>query len=253
MTAEERKAYQEHTKETVRNNLLLLFKRIKNPKKTVADVCGVKQSSITRWVSEDKTYLPGPEHLKSIANLFGVSVDWILSDHTADNAFNRVTTYADAIFALVPLIENQALNIETVSDPILKYLCQDYHRTFHSYMPEDQKKRWISDVMLNFNVSLPEECPTQEQVDLIRENNKTVPNLNPFFEYANLAKVISNPNPDYQPERTPDTNPPESPNDVTSCSANDEGGLISAKSGNDGTSGELEHEVTVRDEPKIEN
>ena len=111
MTAEERKAYQEHTKETVRNNLLILFKRIKNPKKTVADACGVKQSSITRWVSEDKTFLPGPAHLKSIAKLFGVSVDWILSDHTADDAFNRVTTYADAIFALVLIYINNLIHL----------------------------------------------------------------------------------------------------------------------------------------------
>ena len=192
MNAAERKAYQDQTKQIVRTNLLLLFKREQNAKKTIASECGVKASSISRWISpNDNIQLPGPEYLKIIAEHFHVSVDWLLSDHTVDDVLQRVSTYADAVISLVPLLNNNAIAVNSIKDPILRFLCEDYQNTFTDCMPGSEKTTWISDIMEHYNVPLPtKDNMKQELFDAIRKDKKVKHFRRKFDEYANIAKIM---------------------------------------------------------------
>ena len=196
MTAEERKAHQKHIKETVRNNLILLLDGKTNGKKTIAELCGVKASSVSRWVSMNPKTLqvPGPEHLKVISQHFHVSVDWLLSDHTEYDVLNRVSTYADAIISLIPLLKNGTLDKSNVKDPILQFLCEDYQNTFIDYMPETERSKWISDVMEHFNVPLPRPGNMNPAIIEFIMHDSTIEHFrSKFEEYANIARIVGDP------------------------------------------------------------
>ena len=192
MTAAERKAYQYVIKQTVRNNLILLFKREQNAKKIIADECGVKASSISRWISPNfDIQLPGPEYLKIIAAHYHVTVDWILSDHTIDDVLGRVSTYADAVISLIPLLKNNTIKPIDIKDPILRFLCEDYKSTFRKIMPESEKMKWISDVMEHYNVPLPTMKNMRSQFfDALMKDKNIEHFRNKFDEYANIARII---------------------------------------------------------------
>ena len=193
---EARKAYQARLKQTVKNNLLLLFKDDKNPKKEIAQICGVRASTVTRWTTDgpkDKEpFLPGPEYLKMIADEKKISVDWLLSDHMEISVLKRVSTYADAVISMAPLINNGTINVDYVNDQILRFLCNDYRRIFvTSTITEEQKTSWINDVQQKFNIPIPEkQIMDSHTMDIIRKDNPQIANKSLFEEYANLARYI---------------------------------------------------------------
>ena len=64
-------------------NLNLLFDGKKDVSKgDVAEACHITRSSISTWLSFKRPYIPDICYAKAIADYFGVTLDWLMTDHS---------------------------------------------------------------------------------------------------------------------------------------------------------------------------
>ena len=77
----ERQKFIVDTVDVIKENLENLFDNDVASRKHVAEKCLISQSNISRWLSRNNIYIPEVYYLKIIADHFGVTVDWILTDH----------------------------------------------------------------------------------------------------------------------------------------------------------------------------
>lgn len=188
----ERSEYQEQLRQIVRKNLIELFGREKDSRIKVAAECHISPSSISRWTAEKGGALPSSEYVYIIANHFGVTSDWIMTDHGDFHAFDRIRTYADAFIALKTLITNQTLQIESIADPILRYLEEEWqHITKHPNLDNAKKSAWLARIMELYNTPLPDRIEP-ELWDKIRTSEPGTADTDRIVEFANLARIVGN-------------------------------------------------------------
>lgn len=186
----ERAAFQERLQKVIRKNLIELFSREKDSRRNTAKECDISPSSITRWTASKNGAIPSSEYVYMIARHFGVTTDWIMTDHETFEAFDRVRTYAEAFLALKPLIDNGTISIESIQDPILRYLeeeCQ--HITNHPSIDIRKKGAWIARVMELYNTPLPEIVEPQFW-EYLRVDVPGIADTDRLVENANLARLV---------------------------------------------------------------
>ena len=66
-------------------NLHLLFDGKQDVSKgDVAEACHITRSSISTWLSFKRPYIPDICYAKAIADYFGVTLDWLMTDHSKE-------------------------------------------------------------------------------------------------------------------------------------------------------------------------
>ena len=140
---------------TVKNNIETLCKKEHVAKKQLATLCNVRPSSISKWCS-DSPILPSVEYLYIMAEHFGVTVDWLLSDHSAEKMTERLLKYNQAFIALTPLIDNKTLDPKDLKDPVLQYLEQRYQELCNSDVSEEERNAWMQKIIKEYDVELPQ-------------------------------------------------------------------------------------------------
>lgn len=189
MKQQYRDQYNDHLQRTVRANLLTLYRREKDARTHIAEECFVTPSTVTKWTAEDGS-LPAASYLKIIARHFNVTVDWILTDHTVEDIFDRRTTYVEAMIMLKPLIDNKSLDINNIQDPILQYLSSECQRIINNPDMDNQKKAlWMSRVMELFNHPLPKEVEPVFWKKL-KSIYPKIMDPDPLVEYSHLAAIV---------------------------------------------------------------
>ena len=67
----------------LKSNLHLLFDGREDVSKgDVAEACHVSRSSISTWLNFDRHYIPDICYAKALADYFGVTLDWLMTDHS---------------------------------------------------------------------------------------------------------------------------------------------------------------------------
>ena len=170
-----------------RNNIKALCEEKKIKKKQIAELCGVRASSVTKWLG-DPPILPSVEYLYILANHFGVTIDWLLSDHSFEKITGRLTKYNQAFIALTSLVDNETLKPEDLNDPVLRYLEQHYQDLRNSDTSEEEINTWIKKTLTNYDIKLP----THTYDPFTGIDAKTLETMipRPDETYLNLAKTI---------------------------------------------------------------
>lgn len=173
---------------TVKRNLETLSKQRKNGKKVIADACGKSQAMVTKWTTNEPA-LPSADSLYYIAKEFGVTVDWLLSDHKDNDMMSRISTYSDGFIALIPLVTRDLIQADSIDEPILRYLLKRYEAIMSSSISEAKYIEWLHDIILKFNIPL---APVISE-ELCSYFINTVPDvkcINDDETYMNLANLL---------------------------------------------------------------
>ena len=86
----------------------------------LAKALNASTTAVSRWFNGKA--LPSTEQLYNLSKLFGVSVDWLLTEHQHDT-FPSVT-YGNAALVLKHLVDMECIKIEDINDYFLYYLVE---------------------------------------------------------------------------------------------------------------------------------
>lgn len=178
-------------KRIIKENLKTLYKEKGSTQKALGAACHVSQQTVSKW-SADNNSMPTADYLPVIAEHFGVTVDWLLSDHNPDSVFAGMKYYTDAFVALKPLIDNGTIRTACIRDPILKYLEEEAFRIINSgRMDPDDVEEWISRVLKDFHGYRLPACLDPELWQAAQETGIKTSYPDAMKEYAALAQAVS--------------------------------------------------------------
>lgn len=86
----------------------------------LAKALNASTTAVSRWFNGKA--LPSTEQLYNLSKLFGVSVDWLLTEHQHDT-FPSVT-YGNAALVLKHLVDMKCIKMEDINDYFLSYLVE---------------------------------------------------------------------------------------------------------------------------------
>ena len=127
------------------NRLLNAGGHCNSPRK-LSQLIGINLKTIHAWTAG--TRLPRTEVLPLIANVFGVSTDYLLGNTTL-----RPTTYSTAFLSIEAL--DGLVEIEMIKDPFLKYMTDEYQSLQkQNYLPKRELDAWKEKLLDDYNVPL---------------------------------------------------------------------------------------------------
>ena len=149
-----------------------------SPKKTIAEICGVSQTMVTKWTSNEPV-LPPASALLIIAQYFAVDLAWLLEDHTANELPDRTKTYTNAFVVLISCFDKHIIEKpEYISDPILKLLIGKYVSLKNSdKITPSELYSWLDKIIKAFYIPIPIE----------HHNNRAI--IDDILKYENTAAV----------------------------------------------------------------
>lgn len=177
----------------VQKNLnLLCFTRL-HPKATIARLCGVSQTIVTRWTSESKPVLPPANALMMMADYFGVDITWLLEDHTTYELPDHAKTYSDAFIVLVSLYNKGIVeSADHVNDPVLCYLLGKYIKLKKAKIIEPTEfDAWVNRIVKEFDIPLLDEHNNKDSIDYYLENDDMIVAVDEDMKYRNLARILT--------------------------------------------------------------
>ena len=176
----------------IKANLNELCLRERDAKKKMAKACGISPSSVTKWTSMDQSGIPSAEYLVKIAEYFRVSVDWLIKAHPTCDSLIQKKTHADTFLTLIPIVENGALNIEGIEDPILCFLVKEGCRVLmHPNITLEKKNKWLNKVTSLYDLPMPRKVEP-DLWEKIRDGESSVSDSDLLIENASLAKLVGN-------------------------------------------------------------
>ena len=134
----------------VRRNIVSLCEGKKNARAQIAKECAVSPSMVTKWTTEANPYIPGALYLLTIADMFGVTVDWLLTKHDDHEQTIRLRTYADALRMYSKLYENRLILQTTSQDMIMLHFIRKLENSLAFNVESDDVAKWLNDMMLKF-------------------------------------------------------------------------------------------------------
>ena len=111
----------EYVSKNFQVNLKNITKQSKyNSQAQLAKSLNASTTAVSRWYTGKS--LPSADQLYKLSKLFGVSVDWLLTEHQHDT-FPSVT-YGNAALVLKHLVDMECIKIEDINDYFLYYLVE---------------------------------------------------------------------------------------------------------------------------------
>lgn len=161
-----------------------------SPKKTIALLCNVSPSLVTKWTSKTPI-LPPADALLVMADYFGVDVVWLLQEHTSYELPDYTKTYSGAFMALVSLLDKGIIETDFVSDPIVSYLLGRYLSLKEANIVQADFDAWLERIVKEFDIPIGEyHNDVALQTDILR-NESGIAAVDEDMKQRNLAKALS--------------------------------------------------------------
>ena len=140
---------------TVAKNLSNLIKVQKDRGGTVrtredlADELGVTVSTIHRWCNG--SVLPGTDYIVAIAQIFGVSIDDLLSEGGIQEHPADTLTYSKLLWTILDLESEAYFSREGLGDPFIYYLYNKFLSIEQTPIQYDRKEQWRRRVYMDYD------------------------------------------------------------------------------------------------------
>lgn len=176
-------------------NINVLCSLKAHPKKTIAQLCGVSQSLVSRWTSRTNPLLPGIEHLLTVAAYLGVPASYLLTEHreVEDVLPDWIQTYSDALIALISLSRRGIVSPDQVNDTVLKYLLKRFWHLSDIGLNEADFSAWIEKILRDFAVPMANSCDSEALFSYISRNEKGIAAIDEDTRYRNIVRILNTP------------------------------------------------------------
>jgi len=176
-------------KKNFRSNFLALIGDSKQA--DVAKALEVHPSRVSAWCAED-TRLPPVDMLVLIARYYGVTTDWLLSEHSLedrDSPDHKGLTYAEALESVIKLTSYDLLDASSVDDYFLSYLLRRTSDIRTAYNLSDEKKDDLyKNLLLKYRIPIQEKLPA----DTYKNIEKNFGVFNEDVRVLSVLKVVAN-------------------------------------------------------------
>lgn len=162
-----------------------------HPKKTIARLCSVSQSLVTKWTSEKAPVMPAVDNLLTIAAYFGVDITWLITEHEGYVLPDHTQTYSSALLALISLLDKGIIECDFVNDPILGYLLERYRDLSGAGIEKAEFDAWLERIVKEFDIPIRKfhtDVPIHD--DIIR-NEAGIAAVDTDTKYRNLARALA--------------------------------------------------------------
>lgn len=162
-----------------------------HPKKTIAELCDVSPSLVTKWTSAKTPVMPAVDNLLTIAAYFGVDLTWLITEHEGYILPDYTQTYRSALLALISLLDKHIIECDFVDDPILGYLLERYRELSEARIEKREFDVWMEHIIKEFDIPIGEFHKDKPLQDDIVKNESGIAAVDTDTKYRNLARALN--------------------------------------------------------------
>lgn len=173
------------------NALCRLKDKKEKPKMTIAELCHVSPSAVTKWTKTP--ILPPVDALMIIADYFGVDLMYLLHHHGAEKLPDCTKTYSTAFIAIISLVDKGITSYEGIADPIFRYLTERYENLKNNRLSKNEFNTWLFEIVRDFDIPINLEYHNDDFIqEVIANRVDGIAAVNEDKKMRNIARALNN-------------------------------------------------------------
>lgn len=179
--------------EIIRDNINTLCREQKCKKKTIAKLCQVSETLVSKWTAKKNPVLPSVDMLLTIASYFQVDIQRLVTRHDEYKLPELAKTYSSAFSVLVSLLKKEIIiTVDAIQDPILQYLLIRYNKLVSDGIRQEDIDKWLKKVDEEFDIPIGKFHNDETIQFEILHNETGIAVVDEDIKYSNLARALDN-------------------------------------------------------------
>ena len=181
----------DHLAEIIRDNINYLCRIKQRQKQDIAKICNVSGALVTKWTSKKSPIIPAINNLLTIAALFEVDLEWLVTEHNEYRLPDYTKTYASAFSVLISLILKGVVYTTDIKDPILNYFLVRYENMKKDGVRQNDIDEWLRKINRAFDIPIREYNNDLLIHNDILQNEPGIAAVDEDMKYRNLARALN--------------------------------------------------------------